>query len=121
MQLESQGDDPTHPVAREGCELSVLVCETPPFSENGVVLLRKVGGPPKVASCADSFIWQWKDKAHKQHKVGVGMPSAEHPLHRSGRAALPQSAPTLGDDTQAHEGIGMTDVCRLLKWNGLRN
>ena len=38
------------------------------------------------------------------------MPIAEHPLHRSGRAALPHPAPTWGDDAQAHEGIGMTDV-----------
>ncbi len=38
------------------------------------------------------------------------MSIAEHPLHRSGRAALPHPAPTLGDDAQAHEGIGMTDV-----------
>jgi len=40
------------------------------------------------------------------------MPIAEHPLHRSGRAALPHPAPTLGDDAEAHEGIGMTDVRR---------
>ena len=35
---------------------------------------------------------------------------SDHPLHRSGRAALPHRAPTLGGDAQAHEGIGMTDV-----------
>ena len=40
------------------------------------------------------------------------MPIAEHPLHRSGRAALPHPAPTLGDDAQAHERIRMTDVGR---------
>lgn len=40
------------------------------------------------------------------------MPIAGHPLHRSGRAELPHPAPTLGDDAQAHEGIGVTDVNR---------
>jgi hypothetical protein len=40
------------------------------------------------------------------------MPIAEHPLHRSGRAALPHPAPTSGDNAQAHEGIGMADVSR---------
>jgi hypothetical protein len=35
---------------------------------------------------------------------------ADHPLPRSGRAALPHPAPTLGDDAQAHEGIGMADL-----------
>jgi hypothetical protein len=35
---------------------------------------------------------------------------ADHPLHRSGRAALPHPAPTSGDDAQAHEGIRVTDV-----------
>ena len=34
---------------------------------------------------------------------------ADHPLHRSGRAALPHPAPTLGDDAQTHEGIRVTD------------
>src|SRR6202043_892129 len=43
-------------------------------------------------------------------KVGVEMIIADHPLHRSGRAALPHPAPTLGDDAQAHEGIRMTDA-----------
>lgn len=38
------------------------------------------------------------------------MPIAEHPLHRSGQAALPHPAPTLGDDAQAHEGIEMADM-----------
>src|ERR1700686_1026890 len=38
------------------------------------------------------------------------MPIAEHPLHRSGRAALPHPAPTLGDDAQAHEGIRVADA-----------
>src|SRR5580658_4537834 len=38
------------------------------------------------------------------------MTIADHPLHRSGRAALPHPAPTSGDDAQAHEGIGMTDA-----------
>ena len=28
-----------------------------------------------------------------------------NPLHRSGRAALPHPAPTLGDNAEAHEGI----------------
>jgi hypothetical protein len=35
---------------------------------------------------------------------------AEHPLHRSGRAALPHPAPTLGSDAQAHEGIRVADT-----------
>jgi len=34
---------------------------------------------------------------------------AEHPLHRSGRAALPNPAPTLGNDAQAHEWIRVAD------------
>src|SRR6202043_3464245 len=51
-------------------------------------------------------------------KVGVEMIIAEHPLHRSGRAALPHPAPTLGDDAQAHEGIGRTQI-RPPGWDGL--
>ena len=38
------------------------------------------------------------------------MPIAEHPLHRSGRAALPHPAPTLGDDAQAHERVRVADT-----------
>ena len=34
---------------------------------------------------------------------------ADHPLHRSGRAALPHPAPTSGDDAQALVRIGMAD------------
>jgi len=34
------------------------------------------------------------------------------PLHRSGQAALPHPAPTLGDDAQAHERIRMTNTSR---------
>jgi hypothetical protein len=30
------------------------------------------------------------------HQVGVGMRITEHPLHRSGRAALPHPAPVSG-------------------------
>jgi hypothetical protein len=37
---------------------------------------------------------------------------AHAPLHRSGRAALPHPAPTLGHDAEAHHGIGMTDRSR---------
>src|ERR1700692_274499 len=43
-------------------------------------------------------------------KVGVEMTIRDHPLHRSGRAALPHPAPTLGNNAQAHKGIGMADV-----------
>jgi hypothetical protein len=32
---------------------------------------------------------------------------ADHPLHRSGRAALPHPAPTSGDDAQTLGRIGM--------------
>src|ERR1700723_3773171 len=38
------------------------------------------------------------------------MSIAEHPLHRSGRAALPHPAPTSGGDAQALRRIGMTDT-----------
>ena len=38
------------------------------------------------------------------------MPIAEHPLHRSGRAALPHPAPTSGGDAQALGRIGMADA-----------
>ena len=38
------------------------------------------------------------------------MPIAEHPLHRSGRAALPHPAPTLGGKRQALVGTRITDV-----------
>ena len=41
---------------------------------------------------------------------GVEMIIADHPLHRSGRAALPHPAPTSGGDAQALRGIGMTDA-----------
>src|SRR5258706_2835420 len=40
------------------------------------------------------------------------MSIAEHPLPRSGRAALPHPAPTLGDDAQAHEWIRVADASR---------
>src|SRR4029453_928845 len=40
------------------------------------------------------------------------MPITEHPLHRSGRAALPHPAPTSGDDAKSAERIGMTDARR---------
>src|SRR5206468_3260232 len=33
-----------------------------------------------------------------------------NPLHRSGRAALPHPAPTLGDDAEANEWVGMPDA-----------
>src|SRR5256885_1741289 len=33
-----------------------------------------------------------------------------YPLHRSGRAELPHPVPALGEDAQAHERIGMTDI-----------
>ena len=35
---------------------------------------------------------------------------ADHPLHRSGRAALPHPALALGRDGEAHARIGMTDT-----------
>ena len=38
------------------------------------------------------------------------MPIVEHPLHRSGRAALPHPAPTLGGERQALVGVRMTDM-----------
>src|ERR1700736_3969094 len=38
------------------------------------------------------------------------MPITEYPLHRSGRAALPHPAPTLGNDAQAHEWVGVADT-----------
>src|SRR5262245_13272176 len=41
-------------------------------------------------------------------RVGVEMPIAEHPLHRSGRADFPHPAPTSGDDAKSLERIGMT-------------
>jgi hypothetical protein len=44
---------------------------------------------------------------------------AHDPLHRSGRAELPHPAPTLGEDAQAHERIGMTDTSRLLAQQGI--
>src|SRR4051812_25740169 len=38
------------------------------------------------------------------------MTIADHPLHRSGRAALPHPAPALGDDAKAHERPGVADA-----------
>ena len=38
------------------------------------------------------------------------MPITGHPLHRSGRAALPHPAPTLGDERHALGGRRMTDA-----------
>jgi len=35
---------------------------------------------------------------------------ADHPLHRSGRAALPHPAPTVGVDAQALGRIGMANA-----------
>ena len=37
---------------------------------------------------------------------------AHGPRHRSGRAALPHPAPTLGHNAQALKGVRMTDTCR---------
>ncbi len=37
---------------------------------------------------------------------------APHPLHRSGRAALPHPAPTLGHDAEPNQGIRMTHADR---------
>src|SRR4029077_21248110 len=45
-------------------------------------------------------------------QVGVGIAMAHDPLHRSGRAALPHPAPTLGEDAEAHERIRMTNASR---------
>jgi hypothetical protein len=42
--------------------------------------------------------------------VGVGIPMAGHPLHRSGRAGLPHPAPALGHKRQALVGVRMTDA-----------
>jgi hypothetical protein len=39
------------------------------------------------------------------------MSITDHPLHRSGQAALPHPAPTWGDDAQAPGWIGVTDAC----------
>ena len=38
------------------------------------------------------------------------MTIADHPLHGSGRAALPHPALALGRDGEAHARIGMTDA-----------
>src|SRR5881296_1827518 len=35
---------------------------------------------------------------------------SHNPLHRSGRAALPHPAPTLGSDAEANERVGMPDA-----------
>src|SRR5437899_105166 len=45
-------------------------------------------------------------------QVGVGMTIADHPLHGSGRAALPHPALALGGDGKAHARVGMTDTWR---------
>src|SRR5665213_536119 len=55
-----------------------------------------------------SYIPSRQDKPGKG--VGVEMIIAEHPLHRSGRAALPHPAPTLGSDAQAHEWVRVADA-----------
>src|ERR1700730_5603462 len=47
---------------------------------------------------------------HFFHSVGVEMIIADHPLHRSGQAALPHPAPTLGRDAQALGRKGMADA-----------
>jgi hypothetical protein len=44
--------------------------------------------------------------------VGVGIVMARDPLRRSGQALLTHPAPTLGDNAQALERIGMTDADR---------
>jgi hypothetical protein len=50
--------------------------------------------------------------------VGVGMPIAEHPLHRSRRAALPHRAPALGHDAKSLRWPRMADACG---WNPAGN
>src|SRR6516162_267006 len=44
--------------------------------------------------------------------VGVGIAMARDPLRRSGQALLTHPAPTLGDNAQALERIGMTNANR---------
>src|SRR6266545_2906714 len=48
--------------------------------------------------------------SNKDQTVGVGMPIAGHPLHRSGRAALPHPAPTLGRERKALIRVRMTNM-----------
>jgi hypothetical protein len=43
-------------------------------------------------------------------RVGVGIRIAPDPLHRSGQAAFPHPALTLGDDAHAAQGIRMIDA-----------
>jgi hypothetical protein len=38
------------------------------------------------------------------------MTVTHHPLHRSGRAALPHPAPTLGNNAKPHERVRMTNA-----------
>jgi hypothetical protein len=42
------------------------------------------------------------------HVVGVGIMVAQIPLHRSGRAGLPHTAPASGDSAKSPQGIVMT-------------
>src|SRR5579872_1569251 len=49
---------------------------------------------------------------HVHKRVGVGTMITHGPRHRSGRAALPHPAPTLGHDAQALKGVRMTDTSR---------
>jgi hypothetical protein len=44
--------------------------------------------------------------------VGVGIAIAHDPLHRSGHALLTHPAPTLGDNAEPLERIGMTNTNR---------
>jgi integrase len=54
--------------------------------------------------------WTMHAFGSADHFVGVGIAVTHDPLHRSGRAALPHPAPTLGDDAKPHERIGMADA-----------
>ena len=72
---------------------------------------RIVASLCRLRRCAISSVAHFVDASiGVKYKVGVEMIIADHPLHRSGRAALPHPAPTLGDNAQALGRIRVADA-----------
>src|SRR2546428_5436355 len=68
---------------------------------------RRARGPrdSKATGCLFPCPRSPRRVVESEDYVAVGTPVARRPPHRSGRAALPHPAPTLGDDAEPREKI----------------
>src|SRR6516165_10496694 len=69
-------------------------------------------GPTSQTLATERFRSKAKLSCRAFGPVGVGIAIARDPLRRSGQALLTHPAPTLGDNAQALERIGMTNANR---------